>query len=96
MSVSTSANWMCNFVIGLITPVMLESITYGTYIFFACFIAISFFFVLFFVPETKGKTLEEMDEIFGGQSAVHDAQIMLEVQNKINQTRPGTKAETSA
>jgi hypothetical protein len=37
-----------------------------------------------------------MDEIFGGQSAVHDAQIMLEVQNKINQTRPGTKAEASA
>ncbi|KAI9487854.1 MAG: general substrate transporter [Benjaminiella poitrasii] len=85
MSVTTSANWMCNFIIGLIVPVMLENITYGTYIFFACFLIISFFFVWFFVPETKGRSLEDMDEIFGGQSAVHDAQIMNEVQNRINQ-----------
>ena len=38
--------------------------------------------------ETKGRTLEEMDEIFGGQAAVHDAQIMNEVQNRINQNHP--------
>ena len=40
-----------------------------------------------------------MDEIFGGQSAIHDAQIMNEVQSKINQTHgaPGTtKTETTA
>ncbi|KAI8371962.1 general substrate transporter [Choanephora cucurbitarum] len=85
MSVTTSSNWMNNFIIGLIVPVMLENITYGTYIFFACFLILSFFFVWFFVPETKGRTLEEMDEIFGGQSAVHDADIMNQVQNNINQ-----------
>jgi MFS family permease len=85
MSVSTSANWMCNFIIGLITPIMLEKITYGTYIFFACFLVLSFFFVWIFVPETKGRTLEEMDEIFGGQAAIHDAQIMNDIQNRINQ-----------
>lgn len=50
MSVTTSANWMCNFIIGLIVPVMLENITYGTYIFFACFLVLSFFFVWLFVP----------------------------------------------
>lgn len=50
MSVTTSANWMCNFVIGLIVPIMLENITYGTYIFFACFLVLSFFFVWIFVP----------------------------------------------
>ncbi|CAO3615047.1 unnamed protein product [Mucor fragilis] len=96
MSVTTSANWMCNFVIGLIVPIMLEKITYGTYIFFACFLILSFFFVWFFVPETKGRSLEEMDEVFGGKSAVHDAQIMNEVENKINQTHgvPG-KTQTT-
>lgn len=26
-----------------------------------------------------------MDEIFGGQSAIHDAQIMNDIQNRINQ-----------
>lgn len=46
--------------------------------------------------ETKGRSLEEMDEVFGGQSAVHDAQIMNEVENKINQTHsvPG-KTQTT-
>ncbi|CEP07802.1 hypothetical protein [Parasitella parasitica] len=97
MSITTSANWMCNFIIGLIVPIMLENITYGTYIFFACFLVLSFFFVWIFVPETKGRSLEEMDQVFGGQSAVRDAQIMNEVQNKINQDHgsPG-KPELSA
>lgn len=46
--------------------------------------------------ETKGRSLEEMDEVFGGQSAVHDAQIMNEVENKINQNHsvPG-KTQTT-
>ncbi|CEI93030.1 hypothetical protein RMCBS344292_07275 [Rhizopus microsporus] len=86
MSVTTSANWMCNFIIGLIVPTMLANITYGTYIFFACFLVLSFFFVWLFVPETKGRSLEEMDEIFGGQSAVRDAEIMNQVQNRVNQS----------
>ncbi|KAI8639015.1 general substrate transporter [Parasitella parasitica] len=97
MSVTTSANWMCNFIIGLIVPTMLEKITYGTYIFFACFLVLSFFFVWIFVPETKGRSLEDMDQVFGGQSAIRDAQIMNEVQNKINQDHGGPgKTELSA
>lgn len=39
---------------------------YGTYIFFAAFCAIGGLFVYFFVPETKNKTLEELDVYFGG------------------------------
>ncbi|RCI05831.1 hypothetical protein CU098_012600 [Rhizopus stolonifer] len=92
MSVTTSANWMSNFIIGLIVPTMLQNITYGTYIFFACFIAMSFFFVLFFVPETKGRSLEEMDEIFGGQSGARDAEIMNEVTNRVQKMSVPTRA----
>lgn len=33
MSITTSATWMCNFIIGLVTPDMLDSIKYGTYFF---------------------------------------------------------------
>lgn len=42
--------------------------TYGTFIFFGaiCFIAAAFIF--FLVPETKGLTLEEMDEVFGDEA----------------------------
>lgn len=40
---------------------MLERIEYGTYLFFAAFAMIAFAFTWFMIPETKGKTLEEMD-----------------------------------
>jgi len=49
---------------------------FGTFIFFGimCFLAAGF--VWWFVPETKNRTLEEMDEIFGDPagSAVEDRQ----------------------
>jgi hypothetical protein len=60
---------MCNFIIGLVTPDMIESIGYGTYLFFAAFAAIAFAFTWFVIPETKGKTLEEMDAVFGDTTA---------------------------
>ncbi|KAK6909254.1 hypothetical protein I203_103271 [Kwoniella mangroviensis CBS 8507] len=37
VALSTSSNWLCNFVIGLITPPMIKNIGYGTFIFFAVF-----------------------------------------------------------
>ncbi|KAI7663991.1 hypothetical protein KC322_g17036 [Hortaea werneckii] len=76
MSITTSATWMCNFVIGLVTPDMLESISYGTYIFFAAFCLLAFFFALFIVPETRNKSLEDMDAVFGDNSA-HEEKMRL-------------------
>ena len=42
---------------------------YGTYIFFAAFSGMGGAFVYFFVPETKDKTLEELDVYFGGDKS---------------------------
>jgi Sugar (and other) transporter len=42
-------------VIALVTPDMLSSISWGTYVFFAAFCLIAFFFTLFVIPETRGK-----------------------------------------
>lgn len=69
MSITTSATWMCNFVIGLVTPDMLATLGYGTYIFFAVFCLLALVFTYFFVPETKGKSLEDMDVVFGDMAA---------------------------
>lgn len=56
---------MCNFIVSQITPVMLEKLKYGTFIFFGSLIFGGALFVKLFVPETKQLTLEEMDLIFG-------------------------------
>lgn len=68
VSVVASTNWMFNFVIGLTTRDMLASMRYGTYIFFAAFCAGGALFVWILVPETKNKTLEELDVYFGGDN----------------------------
>lgn len=52
---------------GLITPPLIQHTGYGAYIFFAIFCAASFVWTWLFVPETKGKTLEEMDRVFGDE-----------------------------
>ncbi|KAI8168454.1 MFS glucose transporter mfs1 [Colletotrichum sp. SAR 10_70] len=79
MSITTSATWMCNFIIGLVTPDMLEKIGYGTYLFFAAFALIAFVMTYFFVPETRGKSLEEMDLVFGDTAAHEEKTRLLEI-----------------
>lgn len=46
--------------VGQVTPDMLESITYGTYILFGLLTWIGAAFIWFVVPETKRLSLEEM------------------------------------
>ncbi|OKL63028.1 hypothetical protein UA08_01939 [Talaromyces atroroseus] len=74
LSITTSATWMCNFIIGLVTPDMLSSISWGTYVFFAAFCLIAFAFTYFVIPETRGKSLEDMDLIFGDTAAHEEKQ----------------------
>jgi hypothetical protein len=61
---------MSNFVIGLVSPKMLTQIpSGGTYFFFAGFAVLAFLTTLLFYPETKGRTLEEMDAAFGDNAS---------------------------
>lgn len=65
LSVTTAANWISNTIIGFVTPIMLNNITWGTYIFFGICCWLMGVVVYIFFPETKNKSLEEMDELFG-------------------------------
>ncbi|KAK6198362.1 RNA binding protein, heterogenous nuclear RNP-K like protein [Pestalotiopsis sp. IQ-011] len=61
---STMSNWLNNFIIGLITPPLIQNTGYGTYVFFCVFCVLALVWVWFVVPETNGRTLEQMDEVF--------------------------------
>ncbi|OJJ78688.1 putative MFS monosaccharide transporter [Aspergillus glaucus CBS 516.65] len=67
VSIGGSSNWLNNFAVGLFTSPFIKASDYGTFIFFGCITTLAVLYVFFFVPETKGRTLEEMDEIFGAQ-----------------------------
>jgi hypothetical protein len=52
-----------NAIIGKITPLMIEKIDFGIFYFYAAMGVTTFICVLLFVPETRGKSLEEIDEV---------------------------------
>ncbi|AGO14254.1 AaceriAFL205Cp [[Ashbya] aceris (nom. inval.)] len=64
MAIATAANWIWGFLIAFFTPKITNAIkfNYG-YVFMGCLI-FAFFYIFFFVPETKGLTLEEVEEMW--------------------------------
>ncbi|KAK3995298.1 quinate permease [Cladorrhinum sp. PSN332] len=88
VALGASSNWMNNFIVGQVTPDMLERITYGTYILFGLLTYLGAVFIWFFVPETKRLTLEEMDVIFGSEgTAQADFERMEEINAEIGLTQ---------
>jgi Sugar (and other) transporter len=57
---------------------MIQSIHYGSYVFFAFFCFLAGIWAALLVPETMGKILEEMDEAFGDGASVEEAFIIQE------------------
>ncbi|THY27093.1 putative MFS monosaccharide transporter [Aureobasidium pullulans] len=65
VSLGGSANWLNNFAVGISTSPFIEASQFGAFIFFGCMCVLAALWVYFMLPETKGLTLEEMDELFG-------------------------------
>ncbi|KAI9876134.1 MAG: hypothetical protein M1830_007276 [Pleopsidium flavum] len=61
-----SSNWPAHRTEGwgLITPPLVQNTGFGAYTFFAVFCLLSFIWTFLFVPETNGRTLEQMDHVF--------------------------------
>lgn len=55
---------------------MLEALGFGTYVFYGSWCAIAAGWAYFLVPETKGRSLEEMDQVFGDNSGEEEKEIM--------------------
>jgi len=64
ISLSTAANWLFNFALAWAVPPGLSNIAYKTYFVFAAFNFAGFIHVFFCFPETKGRTLEEIEDVF--------------------------------
>ncbi|KAI8093174.1 general substrate transporter [Halteromyces radiatus] len=84
MGITSSSHWMNNFIVGFITPPLLAASVPSTYYMFSAFCILSIAFVWFLIPETKGKSLEEMDIIYGGQTATEDAIAMERIRHEVD------------
>ncbi|KAJ7143519.1 hypothetical protein C8R43DRAFT_568102 [Mycena crocata] len=74
MSLATATTWFFNFVVALTFPRLNTAFTIqGAFGWYAAWNVAGFFAILFFVPETKSLTLEELDQVFSVPTRKHAA-----------------------
>ncbi|KAG9313906.1 general substrate transporter [Chiua virens] len=60
----TATNWFWNFMLSFFSPRIVAQIGPLIMLIFFCMLLVGFVYVYFLVPETKGITLEEVDELY--------------------------------
>jgi len=68
VAIAAATQWLFNFVVARATPNMMATMGqggYGTFFTYGSFCFTMFIFVWFLIPETKGLSLEKMDDLFG-------------------------------
>ncbi|KAK5674158.1 hypothetical protein LTS10_013100 [Elasticomyces elasticus] len=77
VAIAAATQWLFNFVVARATLTMFVTCGrggYGTFLIYGSFCFSMFFFVWFFIPETKGKSLEQMDDLFGVTELIKEVQ----------------------
>ncbi|KAL1410519.1 hypothetical protein Q8F55_004532 [Vanrija albida] len=69
VGLASAVNWITNFTVAQITPIMLTDIGYKTFIVFMVFCVLCLAWVIIFLPELKGLSLEEIDALFDDKSS---------------------------
>lgn len=75
-SIVTALNWSCTFIITKTFPGLVEAIGPSAVFFiFTGIMVLGFFYAIFFVPETKGKTLEVIEAELSGRDYTQSRKI---------------------
>jgi len=64
-SCGTVSNWLWNAIISKVIPLVMLRINFYTYLIFGGFCTAMAVYTVVFIPETKGKNLDEIDGLFG-------------------------------
>jgi hypothetical protein len=73
-SISTFTNWSLNLVFAQCAPIALAKLGFKFFYFFFAFNLVALACYVLVYPETKGRTLEQLDEVFGDQVVPHALQ----------------------
>lgn len=66
MGVTTSCSYLFSLFVSLVSPIMFRNIAWGTYLFFGIMCLVMACVVHKYYPETRGRSLEEIQLIFSG------------------------------
>ncbi|KAE8368804.1 general substrate transporter [Aspergillus caelatus] len=67
-SLAHGSNWTANFIVALTTPILLSRSSFGAYFLFGGCTLITALICAIFMPETKGRSLDEIEEAFKSKS----------------------------
>ncbi|CDK25461.1 unnamed protein product [Kuraishia capsulata CBS 1993] len=89
-AINAAASWASVFVIARFTAQMISALGYGTYFLFASISILTFPYIFFVLPETKGIPLEAMDRLFKGDVPAWRAhrKLMAELQKEAQEISP--------
>ncbi|TFK50832.1 MFS monosaccharide transporter [Heliocybe sulcata] len=84
VALSTMSNWINNFLIGLLTPVLIEVSPAWTFMIFSIACFFGYLWSTYTIPETAGVSLEEIDRFFRSSVGKEDAELRSEVRVDCN------------
>lgn len=96
VGMGAATQWLFNFCITEITPNAVANIGWRTFIMFGCFCTAMGVWVFVWVKETKGRTLEEMDILFGAvdeERRKRDIEMVLHDKEALGAAQMGSAAE---
>ncbi|EOD52852.1 Sugar/inositol transporter [Neofusicoccum parvum] len=97
VALGAATQWLFNFVVARATPNMLTTMGkggYGAFFTYGTFCFSMFMFVWFFIPETKGLSLERMDDLFGVTELVKDIEAHDRASTNRGSPQPGADEKT--
>ncbi|KAF0273279.1 hypothetical protein FOG51_01781 [Hanseniaspora uvarum] len=95
MGIATNCNWLTNFLITLLTPTITSKIGYKYgYVFAAC-LGAAIIFTIFLVPETKGLSSEQIDELFMSEQQKEEKALFISTLSSKNYESDDINVETS-
>ncbi|BEI86383.1 hypothetical protein CcaverHIS002_0606700 [Cutaneotrichosporon cavernicola] len=96
LMITAMSQWLWNFAVSMATPHMVKKLPHGgIFFFFAAINIISFLLALFFLPETKGVSLEAMDIIFGLVTAEEREHDLAAAARGLHVEKDGSEAHTN-
>ncbi|KAJ7288855.1 MFS monosaccharide transporter [Mycena rebaudengoi] len=87
VALATASNWANNFLIGLITPVMMDWSPAGTFMTFASACFLAYLWSTYQIPETAGVSLEEMDRVFESDVGREDKALRGQIEEELGLRR---------
>ena len=92
-SITALVNWICNMIIGAIYPHISKAIGGLSFLIFGAIILISIVFVYFCVPETRGKTITEVQEYFDDKNSFETSSTKSEINSSRGSITIDSKTE---